>query len=84
VPFTDVFPLGALIRTIAVAAVPAAIAVVFKMYADMPVGIMLLMEAVIVLGGFALAGHVFRLIGPDEWRFAKEFVQLKLFRRGAV
>lgn len=79
VPFSQVFPLLDFARTVGVAAIPAAAAVAFKLFVDGPLVMKLTAEAVIVLGGFALAGTLLKLIGREEWTFAKEFVQLKLF-----
>jgi len=79
--FYEVFPLTALLRTIAVAAVPAIAAVAYKVLVEAPVATKLVIEALIVLGGFALVGTVTGIISRREWRFAKEFVQLKVFRK---
>lgn len=84
VPFAQVFPLLDLAKTVGIAVIPAAAAIAFKIYVDAPVITKLAAEAVIMLGGFGLLGTVSRLIGREEWKFVKDFVSMKPFRRRIV
>lgn len=78
VPFRQVFPLGAWLRVVLTAAPAVAAALVFKFTADVSPLVGLLVQGLIVLVGFALVGTLTRLITPDDWRFLRRYVLLRL------
>lgn len=81
VPFRDVFPLGAWFKVVLTALPAVAVAVFFKFNVETTPLWALLSEAAIVLLGFALVGSLTGLISREEWRFLREYVLLKAFRR---
>jgi O-antigen/teichoic acid export membrane protein len=80
VSLAQTFPLLGLARIAAVAAVPVAGAVAFKLAFDWGPVPMFLGETAIVLGGWAALGSAVGLIGRQEWRFVSDFLGLKVLR----
>jgi O-antigen/teichoic acid export membrane protein len=80
VRITETFPLLGYLRVVAVAAVPAALAIAFKLSFDLHYIAMFWIEAVIVLVGWALLGTLLRLIEPEDWAFARRWARLGIFK----
>lgn len=74
----DVFPLRRFALTLLATAIPAGVAIAFKLYSDLSVWYDLLIVLGIVVGGFALVGTVSGLIEREDWVYARRWVSLQV------
>lgn len=77
VPFREVFPLAAWLKVVLATLAPAACALALKFTLDLPPVVMLIIEALVVLGGFIMVGIATQLITWSEWRYLRSVVLQK-------
>jgi O-antigen/teichoic acid export membrane protein len=76
-----VFPYRGYLRVFGVAVLSALVAVPIKLWFDGPIGLRLTLELVAVLGMYALLGTLLRVIQSADWRFAADWLRLRVARR---
>ncbi len=76
-PFRQIFPFAAWLRVVGVASVPAVLAVAAKLTLNLPPAAMLVIEALIVVGGFVALGSLTGLIRRGEWEFLASVMKMR-------
>jgi O-antigen/teichoic acid export membrane protein len=78
VRWRDTFPLTSYAGVVLIAAVPCALAVLFKLTVSWPPLAMFAVEALIVLVGFSLLATVLGRIDGDDWRFVRDCLTFRV------
>jgi O-antigen/teichoic acid export membrane protein len=80
VPLRFTFPVWGYLRVILAAAPACAAAVAVKLYLPWDYRLVFLVEAVVILVGYALVATVIGLLTREEWRFALDWLRLRVMR----
>jgi len=81
VRWSETFPVLRYLLVVAAAAPGALLAFWFKLAVPTHPAVALTVEALAVLLGFAIVGTLTKLISRDDWRFALDWVRLKVLTR---
>ncbi len=76
----EVFPFKAYARPLGAVSLPALLALLMITAVNLPAWLEFALAALIVLGGFSLVGTLARLITPQDWRFASDWLRLRVLR----
>jgi O-antigen/teichoic acid export membrane protein len=80
VPISFTFPVWGFVRVILVALPACAAAVAIKLWAPWDYRLIFLINTVVILGGYALVGTVVGLLRREDWRFASNWVWLRVMK----
>jgi len=81
VPLREIFPFVDYMKVVVVTAVACSGAVVLKLSLDAHPGLMLALEAAIVLVSFAILGTLTRIIEREDWAFVWDWVRLRALKK---
>jgi O-antigen/teichoic acid export membrane protein len=79
-PLRTIFPLGGYLRILGLAAVASLGAIAIKLWVVAHPGVLLVLEGLALLAGFAVLGTLTGTIKREDWRYARDWLTLRVLR----